>query len=149
MVSIDVPLSLVSGDLRSADSWANGGGPTGFETELLDLLRFLDARDLTNVVFVVGDAHYPHFIRHDRDFDGDGDRLLFHELVVGPLSAELGARRQLDPTTAPQTLYADGGIFNFGYARVRRAAGRPHFVVDVRDDAGRVRPGSLLDLAPR
>jgi hypothetical protein len=70
-------------------------------------------------------------------------------LITGPLAADRNVARALDPTFGPTPLYGEGGIFNFGYVRVRVAADRTaHLLADVRDETGAVRPGSTLDLAP-
>jgi hypothetical protein len=46
-------------------------------------------------------------------------------------------------------LYSEGGIFDFGYARIARGAdGLLHLRYDVRGEDGTPRPGSALDLAP-
>lgn len=169
VVSMDVPLSLPGGsnaNVYGRDGWANGTAPgfasqTGFERELLDLLSFLDAHDVKNVVFVVTDVHLSANIRYEKDFDGDGDLLVFFELISGPLSAiPSGAPTQgfLDPTLSPTLLYPTGGAyadgirFNFGYARIEEnpGDGLAHFLWEVRRVAdGQARPGSLLDLAPQ
>lgn len=157
VVSSDVPIAIPTGSNAAVfgrDAWANGtaadfSAQTGFERELLDLLAFLDAHDVKNVVFVTTDVHFAQSIRYEVDADGDGDRLAFHELVSGPLNAVRGQPGALDPTLNPQSLYAEGGIFNFGHARLQRMPdGRVHLLADVRGEDGLPRPGSALDLAP-
>jgi len=159
IVSSDVPLSVPTGwsaERFGRDGWANGqaadySSRTGFERELLDLLKHLDARNVDNVVFVVTDVHFPMNLRYELDLDGDGDTLLFHELVSGPLSAyRMQVPFQLDPTLRPTILYGEGDVFNFGFVEIQRdAGGVSHLSADVRDDAGVVRPGSRLRLTPR
>ena len=158
IVSSDVPLSVPTGsapETYGRDGFANGterdfSSRTGFEKELLNLLDSLDASDVENLVFVVTDVHAALSIRYDVDADGDGDRLVFHEFINGPLSAgKLPAAPSPDPTLRPVILYAEGDLFNFGYHRLERHPdGSVHFVSDVRDDQGAVRPGSTTDLAP-
>ena len=59
------------------------------------------------------------------DANNDGDKLVFHEIITGPLSAfRFGTPGgvpipQLDTTFEPQILYEEGGIFNFGYIRIQ------------------------------
>jgi alkaline phosphatase D len=150
IVVSDVTLSIGSGTAAARDGWANTGGKTGFERELLSLLSFLDARDVRNVVFLATDVHSTEFLRHVKDFDGDGDELTFWELVTGPLAADRNLPGALDPTTAPQSLFAEGGIPAFAYVRTAPGAdGRTHLRVDARGESGRVLPNSALDLAPR
>jgi len=149
IVSSDVPLSIATGsraEVFGRDAFADGdpaGGPrTGSETELRELLSHLDREDVENVVFLVTDVHFATSLRYEIDLDSDGDVLLFHELVTGPLSAGLVEARPPDPTFAPRVLYAEGGIFNFGFA----VAEATRLVYEVRDDRGRVREGSRLTL---
>ena len=83
-------------DTYGRDSWANGtqqdfSSRTGFERELLNLLGYLDASDVENLVFVVTDVHAALSIRYD---------------------------------------------------------GNVHFLAEIRDETGAVRPGSSIDLAP-
>ena len=158
IVSTDVPLSAPTGsnaDEFGRDAWANGRGSsfsanTGFESELLDLLRSFDENDVRNLVFISTDVHFAAQLRYDVDLDEDGDRLVFHELVSGPLSAiRAPAPPAFDPTLRPVVLYAEGDIFNFGTLRIGDGSpSRPHLWTDIRDDRGRVRPGSALELVP-
>src|SRR5215211_5817284 len=138
IVSTDVPLSIPTGSnpgVFGFDGWV------GFRRERDALLRFLDRRNVRNVVFVVTDVHFAQNIRYVVDADGDGDRLRFHELVDGPLAAIRLLPVALDPSAGGTSLYAEGGIFNFGYLRVSRAG---RLIYDVRDVDGRPRPGSRL-----
>jgi alkaline phosphatase D len=152
IVSSDVPMSIATGSLAfGRDAWANlGAEPTGFERELLRMLSGLDRADVQNVVFVTTDVHFAQTIAYDVDADGDGDRLVLHELVSGPLNAVRGMPRPLDPAANPTSLYGEGGIFNFSYVRIERQAdGKVHLVADVRGADGSPRPGSHLDLMPQ
>ena len=150
VVSADVPISTPTGSVANGrDGWADNGEGTGFERELLAVLGALDALNVTNLVFVVTDVHFARTVRYAIDADLDGEPLVFHELVSGPLSAIRLPVSPLDPTAGPVDLYAEGGIFNFGYVRIRRGRdARFHLVYDVRGEDGRPRPGSALDLAP-
>ncbi len=158
IVSSDVPLSIPTGweaNIWGRDSFANGehnnfSKRTGFESELIDLLTDLDRKDLQNIVFVVTDVHFAANLRYQIDIDGDGDPLLFHELINGPLTAyRAPVPGELDPTLRPITLYAEGGIFNFSYIRLKRSGdGTVHLVADVRDHRGEPRFGSRLELVP-
>jgi len=157
VVSVDVPLSVPTGGKFGRDAWANGNpadqtGHTGFEHELLDLLRFLEEQHVKNVVFLAADVHFAAQIRYAVDLNQDGEPLIFHELIAGPLAA---VRRQpplpsLDPTLHPTVLYSEGGFFNFGSVAVtRRADGLPHLIAQVHDENGQLPPNSTLDLTPR
>lgn len=158
VISNDVPISIPTGSNAAVfgrDAWANGTAAdysfeTGFERELRDLLGFIDDHDIKNVVFVTTDVHFAQSIRYETDVNGDGDMLLFHEFVSGPLNAVRGSPRELDPTFNPTSLYAEGNLFNYGYARMERGpAGNMQFIFDIRDEDGQPRPGSTITLCPQ
>lgn len=158
VVSSDVPLSVPTGSNAAVfgrDAWANGTAPdfsaqTGFERELLELMTFLDRKNVKNLVFITTDVHYAAMIRYERDFDGDGDPLQFHEFISGPLNAATAQPASLDPTLNPESMYAEGGFFNFGFVRLKREAdGKVHLRADIRGADGRPQPGSQVDLPPR
>ena len=152
VVSSDVPMSVPTGSLAfGRDAFANGEptNPTGFERELRDLLLSLDRNNVKNVVFVTTDVHFATTIRYQTDVDADGDMLVLHELVSGPINAVRGTPGALDPTFNPTALYAEGNLFNFGYAHLARGSdGRMHLLADIRGEDGQPRPGSAIDLTP-
>ena len=152
VVSSDVPISITTGSVAfGRDAWANlGAEPSGFERELLRMLSELDRINAQNVVFVTTDVHFAQTIRYTFDADGDGDLLVLHELISGPLNAIRAVPRPLDPAANPTSLYAEGGIFNFSYVRIERQPdGNVHLIADVRGPDGAPRPGSHLDLTPQ
>lgn len=159
VVSSNVPLAVPTGsrsDRFGRDGFANGtaddfSARTGFEHELLGILAELDRARVRNLVFVVTDVHLAASLRHRIDPNGDGDALVFHELVSGPLHAgRLPTLQQLDPTLSPVILFSEGNLFNFGEVEiVPDAAGTSRLVYTVRDPDGRVRPGSKLELDAR
>jgi len=165
LVSSDVPWSVPTGSHPEAfghDAYANGQylpsiltphsfeGRTGFERELLYMLGELDKANVTNLLVATTDAHYASQMRHQRDFDGDGDTLQFFELINGPLSAiRRMAPPAVDDTLNPVVLYAEGNIFNFAYMQIKPVDGEMRFITDVRDDTGKVRFGSVLEIRPR
>ena len=152
IVSSDVPMSITTGSVQfGRDAWANmDAEPSGFERELLRLLSRLDATNAQNIVFVTTDVHFAQTIVYDIDADGDGDRLLLHELVSGPLNAGFFLPRPLDPAANPRSVYADSGFFNFTHVRIEAEAnGEVRLVATVRDQNGDVRPGSTLNIVAR
>lgn len=159
IISNDVPLSISTGGnaaVLGRDAWANGtaadfSAQTGFERELLDLLKFLDDENVKNFVFVTTDVHFTMNIAYQIDANGDGDLLTFHEFVTGPLNAVMGTPpTSVDPTLNPTILYSEGPLFNFGFVQVHEMAdGKAHLLADVRDVAGVQRPGSVVDLTPQ
>jgi alkaline phosphatase D len=150
IVSSDVPLSIPTGtraEVYGRDAFADGdsatGPRTGSETELRELLSHLDRENVQNLVFLVTDVHFATNLRYQIDLDSDGDALLFHELVTGPMSAGFVEPLAPDASFEPQVLYLDGGFFNFGFASVEGS----RMVYEVRDDQGGVRKGSELTIA--
>jgi alkaline phosphatase D len=153
VVISDVPMSIPTGSVAfGRDAFANGEptNATGFERELRDLLLFLDRNNVKNVVFVTTDVHFAEAIRYRTDVDADGDSLVLHELVSGRVNAARGTSAPLDPTFGPTGLYAEGNLFNFGYARLAPGSdGRMHLLTDVRGENGQPRPGSAIGLTPQ
>ena len=153
------------------DGWANGNDTasfsykTGFEREFHGLLKYLDDNNVKNIVFVTTDVHFPANIRYEVDANNDGDKLVFHEIISGPLSAfRFGTPGgvpipQLDTTFEPQILYEEGGIFNFGYIRIQSMGeddddvndgiDKIHLVSDIIGEDGVPRSNSHLDIAPQ
>ena len=165
VISSDIPISVPTGanaSILGRDGWANGNetnfsSETGFERELQQLLRFLDESNIENVVFVTTDVHFPSNIQYEIDANNDGDKLIFHELISGPLSAfRFGTPGgapipKLDITFNPKILYEEGGIFNFGHVQVQKNPddNLVHLTAQIVDDNGLTRPNSTLDLKPR
>lgn len=115
-----VPLSYPTGfpqpQVDGRDGWANYSEPSGYETELMQLLYFIESHAIQNVVFLAGDTHWPFAISYDPDRDGAAN---FYELGAGPLSAiPLAPSAIPDQTFGPTVLYAEGEfrgtLFNFG-----------------------------------
>ena len=161
VVSSDVPLSVPTGsqaDLYGRDAFADGdrlepgfADRTGFESELLAWLREMDAADVENLVVVVTDVHFAMSLRYAVDLDGDGDFLIFHEFLNGPLNAfTMPTPLQLDPTLRPTILYGEGGVFNFSAIHVERGAdGKSRLTAEIRGEDGEVRPGSRVVVEAR
>lgn len=165
VISSDVPISVPTGanaSILGRDGWANGNDTnyssnTGFENELQKLLVFLDDINIKNIVFVTTDVHFPANVLYEVDANDDGDNLIFHELISGPLSAfRFGMPGgvplpKLDTTFNPKILYEEGGIFNFGYVEIQKHPedNLVHLISRVVDENGLTRPNSLLDLKPQ
>ncbi|MGH7268437.1 MAG: alkaline phosphatase D family protein [Candidatus Rokuibacteriota bacterium] len=140
-----VTLSVPTG--RTArDGWANGRAPynrqgtgTGFERELLEIVRRLAEKRVRNLVWLAADVHRAEVIRHAPRPD-----LTFHELVAGPLSASTGTPGALDETLRPTRLFAGGGYPNFGELDVGESA----LTVRIVDGDGTVRHEAVLTAAP-
>jgi alkaline phosphatase D len=164
IVSNDVPISIPTGSNASIlgrDGWADGNETdfstyTGFERELTDLLTFVDDQNIENIVFITTDVHFPAFIKYEKDLNGDGDTVIIHELVSGPLSAIRGGSPfpVLDKTFNPTLIYGEGNLFNFGHVQIREISDpdgedRPHLFADIRDVRGNPREGSYIEIVPK
>ncbi len=116
VVVTSVPLGVPTGRAERRDGWSNanvfGMAPergTGFVTERDAILGHFHARGVRNLVFVAADVHHAELIRHQPQSGWS-----FHELIAGPLSATVGQPRPLDERLGSRTLFAQGGVFNFG-----------------------------------
>jgi alkaline phosphatase D len=157
VISGDVPTSIpncFNKDL-GCDNWAtNGTSDTFKETftrERSDFLKFLDDHNIKNVVFVATDVHFPTNVLVEDDPNHDGDKLIYHELVSGPISAIPLKANPLDPTINATSKYQENKIFNFGYIRIQKekSDGKIHLISETRDENGLVRPGSNWDIPPQ
>jgi PhoD-like phosphatase len=138
------------------DNWATNSTSNNetFVRERASFLKFLDDNNIKNVVFVATDVHFAANVRVVQDFNGDGDNLIFYELVSGPLTTYTrDVPNPLDPTINAKYLYSENAIFNFGYLRLQPDPKVHdkiiHLFYDVRDIDGRERPNSFLNLAPQ
>jgi alkaline phosphatase D len=108
VIANDMPIGLVVRDGPShyeAIANADNGAPLGRELEIAEILRFIRARRIRNVVWVTGDVHYCAAHRYDpanarfTEFDP------FWEFVAGPLHAGTFAPNVLDATFGPQVMF--------------------------------------------
>lgn len=145
IIASSVPMSIPTGfpPANGRDGWADFDQDTGFEHELLDILRFMKDNGVRNVAFITTDVHFATVFRY-RPF-ADDPSFTVHELVTGPLNAGLFPNRAYDETLNPERLFfygPDAPIatweaaepwMNFGLAEVD-ATGR--LTLSVRDVAG-------------
>jgi alkaline phosphatase D len=118
-----VPLAYPTGfpqpQVDGRDGWANGSDASGYETELMRLLFFIESHNIENVVFLAGDTHFPYAIAYDPDLDGAPN---FYEFNATPLAAITLPPATVDQTFNPEVLYAEGefmgGLYNFGQVSV-------------------------------
>ena len=134
MVVTSVPLAVPTGRPERRDSWTDasvfGLAPehgTGFVTERDAILRQFRARGVKNLVFLAADVHHAELIRHQPTPDW-----AFHEFIAGPLSATMGRPRPLDARLNSRTLFAQGGVYNYGEVTLEPA----RLVVRVLDEQG-------------
>ena len=100
-----MPLALlVSDGATNWEAFANGdaGAPLGRELEVADLLRFLKANRIRNVVWLTADVHYAasHYYHPAKAAFTDFDP--FWEFVSGPLHAGTFGPNALDQTFGPE-----------------------------------------------
>jgi alkaline phosphatase D len=119
VVVSSVTLSVPTGRPERRDGWSGAnvlGFPqdgAGFATERDALLKAFRRRDVRNLIFIAADVHHAELIRHHPHTEWS-----FHEFIAGPLSASVGRPRPLDLGLNPRSLFARGGVFNFGEVTV-------------------------------
>lgn len=130
------PLSYPTGfpqpQVDGRDGWANYTEKSGYETELMALIFYIESQGIENVVFLTGDTHWPFALSYDPDRDGAPN---FYEFGASPLSAiVLPPVEKPDPTFNPTVLYAEGEfqgtLFNFGHIQVDDEGNLTFRVVD-------------------
>jgi alkaline phosphatase D len=108
VVASDMPIGLVVRDGGEAfEAVANGddGAPLGREHEIAELLSFLKAKDVRNVVWITGDVHYAAVHRYSPERARFKDFLPFHEIVAGPAHAGTFGPNALDGTFGPEVRF--------------------------------------------
>ena len=137
VICSDMPIGLVARDAGGTfENAANGNGPPlGRELEIADLLRFVRAERVRNVVWLTADVHYAaaHYYDPARARFADFDP--FWEFVAGPLNAGNFGPGELDDTFGPQVKFQSyprgtrgnqppsAGLQFFGTVRVDGASG--------------------------
>jgi alkaline phosphatase D len=103
-----VPMSIPTGFplTNGRDGWANFDQTTGFERELLDILRFMKKQGIKNAVWITTDVHFAEAFRY-RPF-AEEPSFTVHELATGPLNAGIFPNRDFDPTLNPERLFFYG-----------------------------------------
>jgi alkaline phosphatase D len=99
-----VPMSIPTGfpPTNGRDGWANFDQNTGYERELLDILRFMQAHGVRNSVWISTDVHFAEAFRYVPFSDDPG--FAVHELVTGPMNAGIFPTTDFDSTLNPQRL---------------------------------------------
>ena len=114
VVVTSVSLSIPTGR-PARDSWTSAnffGFPepgAGFATERDAVLEAFRSAGVRNLVFLTADTHHAEILRHEPTAAWS-----FHEFSAGPLAAFYGLSRPVDQGLNPHTLFALGGIENFG-----------------------------------
>ena len=108
IIACDMPIGVVVRDgpeAYEAIANADGGPPLGREREIADLLRFIRARRIRNVVWITGDVHYCAAHHYDPSRARFTDFEPFWEFVAGPLNAGTFGPNELDPTFGPEAKF--------------------------------------------
>jgi alkaline phosphatase D len=104
LIVTSVPLSTPTGGAaRGRDSWCDHETPSGFERELVALLRAMQRAGIARPVFLTTDVHHAEVIRY-RPF-ADAPEFEPLEVVTGPLHAGTFGRTALDATLRPESLF--------------------------------------------
>jgi alkaline phosphatase D len=104
VVVSSVPMSIPTGfpPTNGRDGWADFDQTTGFERELLDILRFAQQRGIDDLVWITTDVHFAEAFRYT-PFADDPD-FVVHEIATGPLNAGIFPNRDFDQTLVPDRL---------------------------------------------
>ncbi|APV49478.1 alkaline phosphatase [Betaproteobacteria bacterium GR16-43] len=151
-IASDMPLSLVvpDGNLDvpkgTFEAWANGddGAPKGRELEVAELLAFIKANRIRNVVWFTADVHYAQATRFDpsraqfQDFDP------FWEFVAGSINAGTFGPAALDKTFGPDLKFVSVPPGN--KQNRSPAAGQQYFGLATIDGVTEVMRVAILDL---
>ncbi len=99
-----VPMSIPTGfpPTNGRDGWANFDQTTGYERELLDIVRFMQTHDVRNTVWITTDVHFSESFRYV-PFPSDPG-FAVHELVTGPMNAGIFPTTDFDTTLNPERL---------------------------------------------
>jgi len=97
-----VPLVIPTGT-RARDGWTGYDQPTGFQQELLDVLRFAETHDIRNTFWISTDVHYAAVFRHT-PFERK-PAFVFYEVETGPLNAGVYPKKEFDRRLGTQQLF--------------------------------------------
>ena len=158
VVVSSVPMSIPTGfpPTNGRDGWANFDQQTGYENELLGILRFMAKHKVDNTVWITTDVHFAEAFRY-RPFP-ERSHFTVYEIATGPLNSGIFPTRNVDPTLNPEVLFFNGPAtaadvtnweqakqwFNFGTLKV---GARGRLRARVVDTAGE--PRFSLALKPR
>jgi alkaline phosphatase D len=144
-----VPMSIPTGFPavpNGRDGWANFDQATGYERELLGILRFMRDHTIRNSVWITTDVHFAEAFRYV-PFAADPG-FAVHELVTGPMNAGIFPTTDFDTTLNPQRLAffgppSPGAVttwteakhwFNFGELDVARGGALTLRIVNTAGD---------------
>lgn len=106
VISTHDPLGIIVRDGDGFDSFSNGEAAVlGREVQLAEILAFIKAEGIKNVVFLTSDVHFSAAISYQPDRATFKDFNDFYEFVVGPLNAGAFGPGDLDPSFGPEYEY--------------------------------------------
>jgi alkaline phosphatase D len=151
-IASDMPLSLVVADGNpdvpkgTYEGWANGddGAPSGRELEVAELLRFIKAKKIRNVVWFTADVHYAQATRYDPANAKFTDFNPFWEFVGGPLHAGTFGPNPVDRSFGPDVKFVSVPADN--KQNRSPAVGQQYFGIAKIDGATQAMRVSLHDL---
>jgi alkaline phosphatase D len=99
-----VPMAIPTGfpPTNGRDGWANFDQTTGYERELLGILRFMQSHGIRDSVWITTDVHFAEAFRY-RPFPDDPG-FAVNELVTGPMNSGIFPNRDFDTTLNPDRL---------------------------------------------
>ncbi len=108
-----MPISIAVPDLNpdvpqgTYEAWANGDqdAPLGRELELAEILSFIKANGIRNVVWVTADVHYASATYYDPTRARCSDFKPFWEFVAGPINAGTFGPGEIDRTFGPDVRF--------------------------------------------
>jgi len=104
VVVSSVPMSVPTGfpAANGRDGWANFDQATGFERELLDILRFARQRGIRDLFWITTDVHFGEVFRYTPFADAPGFHV--YEMATGPMNSGIFPNLDFDTTLSPQRL---------------------------------------------
>lgn len=99
-----VPMSVPTGfpAANGRDGWANFDQATGFERELLDILRFAQQHGVDDLFWITTDVHFGEVFRYTPFADAPGFHV--YEMATGPMNSGIFPNLDFDTTLSPQRL---------------------------------------------
>src|SRR5215204_322239 len=154
IISNPIPITIPDciGYMHACNNWAtnNASNTLTFTKERNQFLKFLDERNIKNIIFLTTDVHYAATVKVSQDFVRDGDLFTFYEMTNGPLSVySIDKPYPLDPTINATYIYTESALFNFGHIKIEKEKdGKYHFIYNIIDSNNRIRPNSTINLIP-
>lgn len=104
VVVSSVPMSIPTGfpPTNGRDGWANFDQATGFEQELLDILRSAQEDGVDELIWLTTDVHFSEAFRYVPFADDAG--FVVHEIATGPMNSGIFPNRSFDTTLNPERL---------------------------------------------